>query len=164
MIASPTQQLSNHSGIYLAVCLLLALTACCDRNATRETDDEPVGIRLSEGGGVTGQFLGYTIDTEGTVSSWRGFAATRSDSTQLGSVTTAQRDLLSRTVRESGLDRIVHYETGNMTAVLEITKGELRYYYAWPGLFRDADAAPAELRNILKAVLSIIDSFENNKQ
>lgn len=149
---------------FISIFIVSAIGAagCCNCGKTAETVYPPTVLRISEGGGVTGQFVGYTIDTLGTVVTWRGFAASVKDSSILGTLDAESHNKLLRTAYACNFPELTHYETGNMTAILEVSSGELLYRFAWPGMLRDAKAAPAQLRPLVEQLASIIDTFRSN--
>ncbi len=134
----------------------IGLAGCCSCGKTAESVYPPTVISVSEGGGVTGQFVGYTIDTEGTVHQWRGFAASVKDSSVLDTLTTEMHRDLLRTAYACDFPELKQYETGNMTATLEITSGELLYRFSWPGLWRSTETAPEQLRPLIEMLATII--------
>ncbi len=154
--------LSRLFSISIAIFSVVSIAGCCNCGKTAETVYPPTVIRISEGGGVTGQFVGYTVDAEGTLHTWRGYAASVKDSSVLGTLDTeAHRDLL-RTAYACNPSEYKQYETGNMTAILEITSGELLYRFAWPGMWRDTEAAPEQFRPLVGKLAAIIDAFRKN--
>lgn len=153
----------NFSLIAPWLLLLLILSGCCDCGKTTQSAYPPTTISISEGGGVTGQFVGYTIDFKGEIRSWRGFAASKRDSTILGNLESGvYRDLL-HTAYACDLPHVRQYETGNMTATLEITSGELLYRFAWPGLWRVSSSTPEPLRPLIEKLEVLINSLNSTK-
>jgi hypothetical protein len=147
----------------IVILTTIGISGCCDCGKTTATSYPPTTISISEGGGVTGQFVGYTIDAGGTVHTWRGFAASKRDSTAVGTLdAAAYRDLL-HTAYASHFSELRQYETGNMTATLEVTSGELLYRFVWPGLWRESASTPAQLKPLIKKIESIVDSINANR-
>jgi hypothetical protein len=142
----------------------LFVGGCCDCGKTQESPFPPTVISISEGGGVTGQFVGYTINAKGAVHTWRGFAANKRDSSSLGTLDSdAHRNLL-RTAYDCNLPELRQYETGNMTATLEVSSGELLFRFVWPGLWRGSDETPEQLRPLIEKLESIIDSINARRK
>ncbi|MCZ7555061.1 MAG: hypothetical protein M5R41_01490 [Bacteroidia bacterium] len=141
----------------------LLVGGCCNCGKTEKNTYPPTVISISEGGGVTGQFVGYTIDAEGNVYAWRGFAASKRDSSRVGALDSdAYRDLL-HTTYQCNLPEVRQYETGNMTATLEVSSGELLYRFAWPGLWRASPSTPEQLRPLIEKLEILIDSLRSTQ-
>lgn len=88
---------------------------------------------FGEGGGFTGRWDGYSIESDGDVLAWSGPTAGE-ERTPVGSLTAAQMDDLWARVQDAQFfDQNVR-ETGNITAIIEVTAGGRKHRVSWiPG-------------------------------
>lgn len=88
---------------------------------------------FGEGGGFTGRWEGYAIDSDGAVLAWSGPTAGE-ERTPVGSLTAAQMDDLWAQIQDAEFfDQNVR-ETGNITAFMEVTAGKRKHRVSWiPG-------------------------------
>ena len=107
-----------------------------DHGSSREgtaTAPEDFTMIFGEGGGFTGRWEGYAIQSDGAVLAWSGPTAGE-ESTPVGSLTAAQMDDLWAQVQDAEFfDQNVR-ETGNITAFIEVTAGQRKHRVSWiPG-------------------------------
>ena len=149
--------------MYFALLPLLIAAGCCHCGSTPEAVYPPTTIRFSEGGGVTGRFLGYTIDPEGNVSTWNGFAASVKEKAELATLDADAHAALLRELYACDPSALQFSETGNMTTVLEVSSGELQYRFSWSGLMQDSASAPEALRKFTELLSSTIQSLRQKE-
>jgi len=139
---------------------MLLLTACCSCGKTTDSTEYPRSIiTFSSGGGVSAQVVGYTIDEDGQVTKWSGFAGKRDRSEVMDTLDEMSMRNVLRIVYSLPLGEMLFTETGNMTSNLEIVSDELLYRYSWPGTLDDATDVPAELRALRDALFDIVSAF-----
>lgn len=143
--------------LLLAVlCLLYA--GCSNKDAAKNSPVMPgYTITYGSGGGVTGLYDGYYIDSTGTVSSWSGRTFATSERKTLGRLTEKEISEMTSAITDNHLLDISHRQNGNITTyfVFRKTGGE-QTTISWPGSEPDKKISE-ELNSFYKKFLSIIN-------
>lgn len=143
--------------LLLAVlCLLYA--GCSNKDAAKNSQIMPCyTITYGSGGGVTGLYDGYYIDSLGTVSSWSGRTFATSEKKTLGRLTEKEISEMTSAIKDNHLLDISHRQNGNITTyfIFRKTGGE-QTTISWPGFAPDKKISE-ELNSFYKKFLSIIN-------
>ena len=87
-------------------------------------------LSLGTGGGFTGRWDGYRIQSDGSVWSWTGVGIP-TDSSRIGTLPADSIAALSRMIDESGFYADSTHQPGNVTAFLEISSGNRSNRVTW---------------------------------
>lgn len=140
---------------FLAIILGLFSFSCHSLDTTRSKSSSqlsaPVDFRLviGEGGGFTGQWNGYIVDSTGTVSSWRGISPEQ-DVKWTAKLGRQQFEELWQMIFNARFFDIDTTGTGNMTVAMQVTANGTVHRTSW--------AKPSETRSRLAPVQVLYDS------
>lgn len=104
---------------------------------------------LEEGGGFTGLWSGYIVDSSGNVSSWRGNYPERK-TTATSTLSRQQLEKLWQTISDARFFDIDTTGTGNMTIALQVTANGTVHRTSW--------AQPSGTQSPLPPVQKLYDS------
>jgi len=104
---------------------------------------------IGEGGGFTGQWNGYIVDSAGTVSTWRGISPDQNVK-RTAKLARKQFDKLWQVIANARFFEIDTTGTGNMTVALQVTANETVHRTSW--------AKPSGIRSPLAPVQVLYDS------
>ena len=150
----------NNIDSYILVSILtiatgLFLVSCQSSKATKpdlsslESVPSDFQLVIGEGGGFTGQWSGYVVDSLGTVFSWRGTSPDRN----LKRTTTLARPQFDKLWQMISNARFFEFDTtgtGNMTVAMQVTAGGTVHRTSW--------AKPSGTRPRLAPVQMLYDS------
>jgi hypothetical protein len=106
-------------------------------------------LMIGEGGGFTGQWNGYVVDSTGTVSTWRGSSPDQNVKRTV-KLARQQFDRLWRTIANARFFDIDTIGTGNMTVAMQVTANGTVHRASW--------AKPSGTRSHLAPVQVLYDS------
>jgi hypothetical protein len=87
-------------------------------------------VVLGSGGGFTGRWTGYRIDGDGTVWSWSGIGVP-TDTVRVGRLPADSLLALARALEDASFYADSTAQTGNVTAMLEVTRGGVTHRSSW---------------------------------
>jgi len=132
------------------------LIASCQSSETAKPDlysqtSAPSDFQLviGEGGGFTGQWNGYIVDSTGTVSSWRG-TSPEQNVKRTAKLARKQLDKLWQSITNARFFDIDTTGTGNMTVAMQVTANGTVHRTSW--------AKPPGTRSPLAPVQVLYDS------
>ncbi len=124
-----------HTRIITFVALLCFLTSCHSKDSTR-TDESSVPlphdfrIVIGEGGGFTGLWNGHTVDSTGTVFTWRG-AMAEENAKKTGTLSQRRLNELWQSINRERFFEVDTSGTGNMTVLFVITANGRVHRNSW---------------------------------
>jgi hypothetical protein len=150
------------SAILLCTVSILTILAChssdSSRSVSRSDLSVPNDFRLviGEGGGFTGQWNGYIVDSAGTVSSWHGISPGQ-DVRRTAKLAPQQFVRLWQTITNARFFDIDTTETGNMTVTMQVTANGTVHRASWakPSGTR---SRPAAVQVLYDSCLTIVNS------
>ncbi len=129
---------------FMSASLFLSFAACSKENKSspQETDKPPADFSLvfGEGGGFTGLWQGYTINAEGSISSWQGRMAGE-NAKPSGQLSGKQMKALWQELHKTSFFTQESDERGNMTAIMRVTANGATKELAWIPQMNAASAA-----------------------
>jgi hypothetical protein len=146
--------------IYYLIPLLL-LISCCSSSKEISSQDEKskldYNIIIGQGGGFTGNQIGFYIDTLGVVKSFNGRTFSKSKMDSLGSLSNVQKSEINISFKSIINSR--YNQVSNMTSYLVLTKNEFEKRFSWEGTYPDKNV-PSELTNFYQEVTKIINELK----
>ena len=130
----------------LVLCLALALGCSKGKHSSDQPAPMPKDFTIvfGEGGGVTGQWQGYTISADGVVSNWQG-RAPGDNAQDAGKLSSKQMRQLWEQVHQTGALTDSTRQHGNMTAFMKITANDSTHEISWvPGVGVKTSAASVQ--------------------
>ncbi|MGH7496739.1 MAG: hypothetical protein ACREOO_30680 [bacterium] len=129
----------------MGAALFLLFSSCSKENksAAQGADKLPSDFRLvfGEGGGFTGMWQGYTIDSSGAIYSWQGKLAGENPRSA-GKLSATQIKALWQEIQKADLLGQELNERGNMTSIMRVTANGVTKELAWiPRMDATATAA-----------------------
>ena len=152
--------LQNGLGL-LMIALLAFACSKTKKPAGSNSQDIPADLQIQfgEGGGFTGMWQGYTIQADGTVSTWQG--RTVGDKPEvIGKLSSEQLQALWREVQSADFFAQSLSETGNMTAILQVTANKKQHVVKWPAASAQALPQAASLQQLQSFCQKLVDSLE----
>lgn len=116
--------------------LLLALLVTLGCASSGGQMDTPMGsrgyeLRFGEGGGITGLWTGYTIETDGRLMRWEGRSA-GANPEEVGTVDAAARAAFWSAITDGGILDADRDESGNLTRMITVVEpGEDPHDVKW---------------------------------
>jgi hypothetical protein len=150
-----TKHCSSILVLILTIATGLSLTSCRSSEATKSDiyslASVPTDFQLviGEGGGFTGQWSGYVVDSAGVIFSWRG-TSPEQNVKRTTKLTRPQFDKLWQMIANAHFFDIDTTGTGNMTVAMQVTAGGTVHRTSW--------AKPSGNRPRLAPVQMLYDS------
>jgi hypothetical protein len=150
-----TKHYSSILVLVLTIATGLSLTSCGSSEATKpdvySLTSVPNDFQLviGEGGGFTGQWSGYVVDSAGAIFSWRG-TSPEQNVKRTTKLTRPQFDKLWQMIANAHFFDIDTTGTGNMTVAMQVTAGGTVHRTSW--------AKPSGNRPRLAPVQMLYDS------
>jgi hypothetical protein len=139
----------------LTIAIALTLDSCSSSEAvkpdiyTQTAFPGDFQLTMGEGGGFTGQWNGYVVDSLGTVSTWRGISPDQNIK-KTGKLARQQFDKLWQIILNARFFDIDTTGTGNMTVAIQVTAAGTTHRTSW--------AKPSGTRPRLTPVQMMYDS------
>ena len=147
--------------------VLLALPAvflfgCCHCKDS-VADRPPFSIELSAGGGFSGMWTGYILHSNGTVQSWDGWQTKVNGIKTVGELDPGEIFDLMTLIDKNELMKRPYRDTGNMTTMLRVTRGDEMQFITWPGTVDDDSGVPADAREAYQILRALIKKMRPQK-
>lgn len=88
-------------------------------------------LLFGEGGGFTGQWTGFVLETDGRVATWHGRDAESSSRTPIGTATTEEQNRLWTVLKKAGFFTREINEPGNMTRSVRVETAADTSMWSW---------------------------------
>jgi hypothetical protein len=141
--------------------LLMIIPACSSSNKLSNSQIQPTlldySITISQGGGFTGGYQGYLIDSTGTISSFESMLTYKSQRVRKGILSEARIMELNKLF--TSIINIKFNENGNMTTSVMLSNGGHKLSFSWPGVEPGVNV-PSELVQFYKKINNIINHLE----
>ncbi|MDI6804575.1 MAG: hypothetical protein QME58_12150 [Bacteroidota bacterium] len=149
--------------IFISI-ILITLMECCSTidqsQKQRSTQATKYNIVIGTGGGFTGMYNGYYIDTIGNFNSWEGKVFT---DTNLKYITTLSREQLDK-ISELVLNNVVlgtnYKNSGNISSFIQLSYNNFKHSVSWSGFEPDESVPPnigvfhSQLRKIINDTIN----------
>jgi hypothetical protein len=147
--------------LFLSFATAFLANGCCHCKESPSARDA-FTIELSSGGGFSGLWSGYIMHSDGAVQFWDGRQNKTESVKTVGNVDPGDiRDIVTL-IDKNALMALPLRETGNMTCMLRVTRGELTSFITWPGTLEDDAQVPAEARGAVRALLNLLAKFRTS--
>jgi hypothetical protein len=120
----------------LCIFSVLAILACHSYDSSRSDSRSDISVPtdlhlvIGEGGGFTGEWNGYTVDSSGSVFSWRGTKA-EEHSQRASKLTATQFRELWNSIADGYFFEIDSSGTGNMTQFMTVSANGKVHRVSW---------------------------------
>ena len=143
---------------YVLLLMIIVFIPCCSssRKAIISNESDALldyNIEISQGGGFTGNYQGYTIDSTGVVKSFEGVISANSQRDEKGKLSQVQISEINKLI--PSILGIRYKENGNMTTSIVLKKRSDEIRFSWEGI-TPGKKVPAELANFYEKVNNII--------
>ncbi len=139
---------------------------CSTKDQLREqatTQKTKYNIVIGAGGGFTGIYSGYYIDTLGNISSWEGRIFS---DTSLKHITTLSREQLDK-IDEALLDNDIlgtnYKNSGNTSSFFQLSKNNFKHSVSWSGVEPEEEVVPQNIREFHSKLRKIINDTINKQ-
>lgn len=112
-------------------CFLLLLTLGC---SPKENTISRYNITLSSGGGFTGSYNGYYIDTTGTVSQWEGRTFDLSTRKVVTHLSPDKLKEINDKITTLGIMNVNYKISGNISSSISISNNDSTHLITWAGI------------------------------
>jgi hypothetical protein len=126
--------------MYLSIALLAVAAGCSTASLLNEKEETAFlshDIIIGTGGGFSGVYEGYLIDTVGNVQHWEGIAFEHSTKNYIGSLKKNQIEKIKSMIEESGVLKTEYSGKGNITTFITIRGNESAHRISWVGISPD---------------------------
>jgi len=146
---------------FIAFLALLIIPACSSSEkmsgAQIQSDLLDYNIILSKGGGFTGNYQGYIIDSTGVVNSFEGIIMLNAQKVYKGTLSKEQINEINKLFPT--ILKTSYNESGNMTTSILLNKENTEINFSWPGVVPDK-IVPAELVQFYERINKIINHLK----
>jgi hypothetical protein len=142
---------------------LLALCLGCSSTRQEQHAELPFTIILGSGGGFTGLYEGYVIDSTGRVMRWKGRTFDGAEHTRQAVLDDDQRKEVQRIVAETGILGAEFSERGNMTSFLTFHLPTGEHRISWHG-GAPGPGVPANIREFYNRIREFLQKADNKPQ
>ncbi len=148
--------------MYLSIALL-TIAGCSTANLIEEAGDQSFldhNIIIGTGGGFTGVYEGYLIDTTGNVFHWEGISFENSVKRYIGTLHTSQIEKIKSLIEDYGVLTTEYSGKGNITTFITLRTEEFAHRVSWVGISPDKKV-PESLRAFNSELNEIITFAAN---
>lgn len=143
----------------------LSVLGCCGFKSSTCTSggqsEEAFQVVIGNGGGFTGLYTGYRIDSNGAVRRWSGFSGKVDSLRAIGKLSGKEMARLKASVKAIDFMSIPTGEPGNITSFVEARIDSVSHRAAWAGMYEDA---PPALQPLVQDLLNIAKKFEGTEK
>lgn len=115
----------------LLVLLLAGVTFSGCGSSNSSTTSTTKTISISRGGGVSGAYNGYSINSEGKVTKWLQLPAEEKKATDLFMTTPDSASFFFRYLDEANFRSTEFSTPGNMTTMIQLDSGNMSHTIKW---------------------------------
>ncbi len=119
-------------------------------------------IIIGAGGGFTGIYSGYYIDTLGNISSWEGKVFTDTNLKHINTLSREQLEKLSELVLGNDIVGTNYKKSGNITSYIQLSQNNFKHSVSWSGSEPD-ESVPANIREFHSQLKKIINDTINKQ-
>lgn len=119
-------------------------------------------IIIASGGGFTGTYEGYFIDTLNNVYKWEGRTFNNSEKSLLGEITKEQAQIIVQNLFDNKILSTSFKSHGNITSYISIKGEVLEHSVSWIGIEPD-EKVPDNVKIFYSTLMKTIKSLSNNK-
>lgn len=119
-------------------------------------------ITLGTGGGFTGLYNGYYIDTLGNISTWEGRKFNIASGISVGKISTSDLQDLNFKIQEMKILNLQFRKSGNISSSISFVKENSVHTISWSG-FEPDEQVPQVIRDFYFYIKNLINKSINKK-
>lgn len=120
-------------------------------------------IIVGSGGGFSGSYEGYLIDSLGQIFNWSGKTFSTADLASIGELNEDEIQTVKTSINDSNILNTSFKEHGNVTTFIRLKNSKFEYSVSWIGLDPD-NKVPENIRELYSRLKKIIDSITNDRK
>jgi hypothetical protein len=140
----------NFTFVYLLSLLLLGCSHTQDISNS-------FNVTLSSGGGFTGMYSGYHIDTSGTISRWEGRTFNFASLNPVGNVTSDKLKQMNTKIIELEIMNVQYKKSGNISSSISISTNNFQHTVSWVGIEPERDV-PEKIKEFYFYINNLINN------
>ncbi|MBU1422962.1 MAG: hypothetical protein KKG06_07240 [Bacteroidetes bacterium] len=144
--------------IFISI-ILFNLIGCCsskDQSPKQTTaQTAKYNIVIGSGGGFTGIYSGYYIDTLGNITSWEGRVFADTNLKYITTLSREQLDKISKLVLDKNVLNTNYKNSGNISSYIQLSCKNLKHSVSWSG-FEPNESVPVNIREFHSQLRKII--------
>ncbi len=126
----------------------------------QKTQQQAFTITVSQGGGFTGRYSGYTISSDGTASHWQKVSAVKKSTLWKISTDSVEVKKLAASLHNLGIFDIEYQETGNLTKSIFYQTNAKQYKWTWAA----GKTIPAALQESYTILITFCKQLDRQKK
>ncbi|MCA9735330.1 MAG: hypothetical protein H6696_03770 [Deferribacteres bacterium] len=141
---------------FASLLVLAIFIACTGNHENKNSDSSPpddLTIVFGEGGGITGLWQGYTIESDGSVLTWQGRVA-EANPTAAGKISEEALSRLWQSINENKIFTQSGTEPGNITRFLRITSKKQKKQLNWAQSVNDKTSELNQFYDLCREIVS----------
>lgn len=119
-------------------------------------------IVIGSGGGFTGIYNGYYIDTVGNISKWEGRIFAENKLKYIITLSHEQLNKISKLVSDENVLNTSYHKSGNISSSIQFIYKNFKHSVSWSG-FEPTDSVPVNIREFHSKLRKIIDDAINKQ-
>lgn len=119
-------------------------------------------IIIGTGGGFTGIYNGYYIDTIGNISSWEGRIFTNTNLKYITTLSREQLDKISGLVLDNDVPGTNYKNSGNIYSFIQLSYNNFKHSVSWSG-FEPDESVPTNIKEFHSQLRKIINDTINKQ-
>lgn len=140
----------NFRFVYL---LLLLLWGC----SHTQDISSCFNVTLTSGGGFTGMYNGYYIDTSGTISRWEGRTFNLASLNPVGNLTSDKLKQMNTKITELEILKVQYKKSGNISSSISISTNNFQHTVSWVGIEPERDV-PEKIKEFYFYINNLINN------
>jgi hypothetical protein len=153
------------SFIFVSITLLNMIGCGSSKEQSlKQTTELPssYNIVIGSGGGFTGMYSGYYIDTLGNISKWDGRVFSDKNLKYISTLNSEQLIKISKLVADKNVLNTSYNKLGNVSSSIQIIFKNLSHSISWTG-FEPSDSVPVNIREFYSMLRKIINDAINKQ-
>jgi hypothetical protein len=152
--------------IFLCHIILFGIFSCSSGSKTtlkKSLNSEiDFSIITGSGGGFTGSYEGYFIDSLSNVYKWTGKTFKTAEKVFLGKLNDEQTEMINKAIRENNILNIDMKEHGNVSSYILLENKEAKHSISWSGI-EPGKTVPEGVRSFKLKLVQVFDALQKNK-
>lgn len=149
--------------IAISIILLTLMGSCSTIDQSQKqttTQKAKYNFVIGTGGGFTGIYNGYYIDTIGNISSWEGRVFTDTNLKYITTLSREQLDKISELVLDNDVQRTNYKNSGNISSFIQLSYNNFKHSVSWSG-FEPDESVPPNIKEFHSQLRKIINDTIN---
>ncbi|MDP2207279.1 MAG: hypothetical protein Q8K98_00715 [Bacteroidota bacterium] len=148
------------NGVCISIIWITLMGCYSSKPATPKT--MKYNIIIGTGGGFTGIYNGYYIDTIGNISSWEGRIFTNTNLKYITTLSREQLDKISGLVLDNDVPGTNYKNSGNIYSFIQLSYNNFKHSVSWSG-FEPDESVPTNIKEFHSQLRKIINDTINKQ-